>query len=170
MILQRPRLVRRTRRGFNWEGKHVRYVQSRQSRYNAFVRVALLCLETLAYRHSRWCGRLAWVLRPHLGFILQYPANLRPVRMEVSTPSSLLEKQHLIQPSMFSWDLHVTSSCHRIKIYSVNTSRPETARRLKMLEEHGADITNLSQPFELALESEEEYEQAYHQHPREPLS
>lgn len=72
--------------------------------------------------------------------------------------------------STFSWDLHVTSSCHRIKIYSVNTSRPETARRLKMLEEHGADITNLSQPFELALESEEEYEQAYHQHPREPLS
>lgn len=69
-----------------------------------------------------------------------------------------------------SWDLHVTSSCHRIKLYSVNRSRPETAKRLKLLEEHGADIKNLSQPFEVALEGEEEYLQAYRHHEREPLS
>ena len=34
-----------------------------------------------------------------------------------------------------SWDLHVTSSCHRIKVYSVNTSKPATAARLKEIEE-----------------------------------
>ncbi|KAF7299801.1 Sulfite oxidase mitochondrial [Mycena chlorophos] len=35
--------------------------------------------------------------------------------------------------SAWNWDLHVTSSCHRIKIYSVNKSRPATVRRLQEL-------------------------------------
>ena len=52
----------------------------------------------------------------------------------------------------------------------MNRSRPETAKRLALLEEHGADIKNLSQPFELSLEGEEEYLEAYHHHEREPLS
>lgn len=38
---------------------------------------------------------------------------------------------------MSSWDLHVTSSSHRIKIYSINTSRAETRRRMALMRQHG---------------------------------
>ncbi|KAF2806163.1 uncharacterized protein BDZ99DRAFT_490130 [Mytilinidion resinicola] len=56
------------------------------------------------------------------------------------------------------WDLHVTSSCHRIKIYSINHSRPATAARLKWLEEEGITILPITQPIELSLESDEDYD------------
>ncbi|KAK7462372.1 hypothetical protein VKT23_007973 [Stygiomarasmius scandens] len=70
--------------------------------------------------------------------------------------------------SAWNWDLHVTSSCHRIKIYSVNRTRPETAKRLKLLEEHGEDIYNLSHPPEFSLEPLDEYLAQYRKYPREP--
>lgn len=56
-----------------------------------------------------------------------------------------------------NWDLHVTSSCHRIKVYSINRSRPATAARLKMLEEKGLSITPITKPLEFDLESDEEW-------------
>lgn len=56
-----------------------------------------------------------------------------------------------------NWDLHVTSSCHRIKVYSVNRSKPATAARLKMLEEKGMSITPITKPFEFSLESDEDW-------------
>jgi len=74
----------------------------------------------------------------------------------------------LLKPLSSSWDLHVTSSCHRIKIYSVNRARPETAKRLKLLEEHGEDIYNLSHPPEFSLEPLDEYLAQYRKYPREP--
>lgn len=69
-----------------------------------------------------------------------------------------------------SWDLHVTSSCHRIKIYSVNRSRPATMQRLKELEARGEGIEPLSKPLEFQLEDTEEYLAACKKHPREPLN
>lgn len=51
----------------------------------------------------------------------------------------------------------MTSSCHRIKVYSVNKTRPATAKRLKLLEEKGIPFTPLTRPLELDLESEEDY-------------
>lgn len=59
--------------------------------------------------------------------------------------------------SLRNWDLHVTSSCHRIKVYSINRSRPNTAARLKVLEEKGLSITPITKPLEFDLESEEEW-------------
>lgn len=59
--------------------------------------------------------------------------------------------------SLRNWDLHVTSSCHRIKVYSINRSRPATAARLKMLEEKGLSITPITKPLEFDLESDEEW-------------
>lgn len=59
--------------------------------------------------------------------------------------------------SLRNWDLHVTSSCHRIKVYSINRSRPATAARLKKLEEKGLSITPITKPLEFDLESEEEW-------------
>ncbi|KAH7923344.1 molybdopterin binding oxidoreductase [Leucogyrophana mollusca] len=72
--------------------------------------------------------------------------------------------------SAWNWDLHVTSSCHRIKVYSVNKSRPATAKRLKELAAKGQGVEPLSKPFEYALEDREEYLAACRQNPREPLN
>lgn len=67
-----------------------------------------------------------------------------------------------------SWDLHVTSSCHRIKIYSVNRSRPATAQRLKEIEDRGEEFEPLSKPLEWSLEGEEERFKISKRFPREP--
>ena len=57
-----------------------------------------------------------------------------------------------------NWDLHVTSSCHRIRVYSINRSRKVTAERLKLLEEKGMSILPITQPLEFDLESDEHYD------------
>jgi sulfite oxidase len=72
--------------------------------------------------------------------------------------------------SAWNWDLHVTSSVHRIKVYSINTTRPATLQRLLQLERHGQGINqqSLSYPAEFSLENEEEYLEMYRKYPREP--
>lgn len=59
-----------------------------------------------------------------------------------------------------NWDLHVTSSCHRVKIYSMNRSKPLTAQRLKVLEEKGMSMFPLTRPLEIDLETDEHYDKA----------
>jgi sulfite oxidase len=59
---------------------------------------------------------------------------------------------------MLTASSHVTSSSHRVKIYSINRTRPETAKRLKMLEERGLPILPITHPLEIDLETDEEYE------------
>jgi len=59
--------------------------------------------------------------------------------------------------STWNWDLHVTSSCHRIKVYSVNKTRPKTAAKLKKFEEAGVPFLPITQPGEMDLEDEETY-------------
>ncbi len=70
---------------------------------------------------------------------------------------------------MRSWDLHVTSSCHRIKIYSINKKRQATKERLKLLAAHGVGVTPLSQPAEFSLEDEKDYLATMRKYPREPV-
>jgi len=72
--------------------------------------------------------------------------------------------------SAWNWGLHVTSSCHRIKVYSVNRSKPETARRLKFLADHGEKIYDLTKPVELPLEETEHFLTAIRARPREPAN
>ncbi|KAH8711924.1 Oxidoreductase, molybdopterin-binding domain-containing protein [Phaeosphaeriaceae sp. PMI808] len=61
------------------------------------------------------------------------------------------------QPTFFrsawNWDLHVTSSCH----YSVNKSKPTTAKRLEQYKEHGASFLPLTRPAPFDLETDEQY-------------
>ncbi len=59
-----------------------------------------------------------------------------------------------------NWDLHVTSLCHRIKLYSINTSKPATAARLKKLTGRGESILPITRPIHFDLETDEEYEAA----------
>ncbi|KAL0060025.1 hypothetical protein AAF712_013204 [Marasmius tenuissimus] len=70
--------------------------------------------------------------------------------------------------SAWNWDLHVTSSCHRIKIYSVNKSRADTRKRIALLKDHGAEFEPLTLPCEFTLEPEDEYLAAMRKNPREP--
>jgi sulfite oxidase len=71
----------------------------------------------------------------------------------------------------FSWDLHVTSSAHRIKIYSVNTSRAATRRRIELMREHGVEsFEPLSRPLEFSLEDEQTFLEKVRRYPREPKS
>lgn len=55
--------------------------------------------------------------------------------------------------------MHVTSSAHRIKIYSVNKTKRATAARLKELEEKGLPFLPLTRPLNVDLEREEQYEE-----------
>ncbi|KAI0312870.1 sulfite oxidase mitochondrial precursor [Amylostereum chailletii] len=71
--------------------------------------------------------------------------------------------------SAWNWDLHVTSSCHRIKIYSVNMSRPATRARLAQIEAHGGNgFQSLSEPLHFSLEDDKEYLERMRKNPREP--
>ena len=54
--------------------------------------------------------------------------------------------------------MHVTSSCHRIKIYSINKKRPDTAARLAYCEKLGIPMLPITQPLPIELESEEHYQ------------
>lgn len=65
--------------------------------------------------------------------------------------------------SAWNWDLHVTSSAHRVTIYSVNKSREQTRRRLEQLEENGQTLEPITQPIEFTMESEEDREAAINQ-------
>lgn len=61
----------------------------------------------------------------------------------------------------WNWGLHVTSSCHRVKIYSVNASRPETRKRLEQFEKHGEPFVPITRPTEFKYMTPEEYEKAW---------
>lgn len=72
--------------------------------------------------------------------------------------------------SAWNWDLHVTSSAHRIKIYSVNRTRAATRERLALIQEHGMQFEPITLPLPFALEDKEAYDEAVTKSPREPRS
>ncbi|KAK3050179.1 hypothetical protein LTR09_008568 [Extremus antarcticus] len=74
------------------------------------------------------------------------------------TWDNALNTQPTFVRSAWNWDLHVTSSCHRIKVYSVNRNRPETAERLNYLEDKGMSLLPITRPLEMDLESDEAYD------------
>jgi sulfite oxidase len=45
----------------------------------------------------------------------------------------------------------------RVKIYSINRTKPMTAKRLKQFEEKGQSIWPITRPVPFDLETEEEY-------------
>ena len=70
-----------------------------------------------------------------------------------------LNTQPTFVRSTWNWDLHVTSSCHRIKVFSVNKLRPQTAARLAEMEKRGIPFLPITKPLEFDLESDEHYEE-----------
>jgi sulfite oxidase len=51
----------------------------------------------------------------------------------------------------------VTSSCHRIKVFSINRTRARTAAKLKKFEELGVPVLPITRPGEMDLEDDETY-------------
>ena len=45
----------------------------------------------------------------------------------------------------------------RVKLYSVNTTKLATQKRLKQLEEHGASLLPITRPLPFDLQSDEDY-------------
>ena len=68
-----------------------------------------------------------------------------------------LNTQPLEVRSAWNWGLHVTSSAHRIRIYSVNKSRAQTQKRLDEFKKRGLGLTPITRPTEFAYMSREEY-------------
>lgn len=75
-----------------------------------------------------------------------------------------LNTQPLEVRNAWNWGLHVTSSCHRVKIYSVNKSHELTRNRLALLEKKGVPLVPITRPTEFPLQSSEEYEAFWENH------
>jgi hypothetical protein len=52
---------------------------------------------------------------------------------------------------------HLLTTNSRIKLYSVNTTKPASAKRLQMYKDAGVDFLPLTRPAPFDLETEEEY-------------
>lgn len=61
----------------------------------------------------------------------------------------------------WNWGLHVTSSCHRVKIYSVNASRPATRKRLEEFGQHNESFLPITRPTQFVYQTADEYEEAW---------
>jgi len=73
-----------------------------------------------------------------------------------------LNTQPLEVRQAWNWGLHVTSSCHRVKIYSVNASKPATRKRLEDFDKHDEaflPITRATHKFPTM--TAEDYEKAW---------
>ncbi|KAJ5131488.1 uncharacterized protein N7515_007527 [Penicillium bovifimosum] len=75
-----------------------------------------------------------------------------------------LNTQPLNVRAAWNWGLHVTSSAHRIKVYSINKSRETTRKRLDKYEQLGIPLAPLSRYEIVSGQTPEEYEQYWREH------
>uniref|UniRef100_A0A8H7XT72 Sulfite oxidase n=1 Tax=Psilocybe cubensis TaxID=181762 RepID=A0A8H7XT72_PSICU len=86
------------------------------------------------------------------------------IELTVRCWDNSLNTQPTFVRSAWNWGLHVTSSCHRVKVYSVNKSKPDTAARLKEFEERNTPFTPITRPTEFKTQSDEDYEKYWQTH------
>ena len=73
-------------------------------------------------------------------------------------------------PLIESWNRLADVCDSRVKLYSVNKSKPATAKRLQQLEDHGASIHPITRPLPFDLQTDEEYlEEMKKQGGRDPV-
>lgn len=99
------------------------------------------------YVRSAWCVSAFFPFPPLLLF-------LSPPMTNSTTYTSVL----FFLLNSRNWDLHVTSSCHRIKVFSVNKSKPATAKRIELLQRKGVPLEPITKPLSIDLEEDEEWE------------
>ncbi|KAL9116973.1 MAG: hypothetical protein Q9187_006495 [Circinaria calcarea] len=98
-----------------------------------------------------------------------------PQRVEVSgdggniwyeTPYEELSKKYYHARRLWQIDLPVDAegwlelvvSCHRVKVFSVNKSRPTTAKRLKFWKDKGVNFLPLTKPLTIYLQDDDKYQ------------
>ncbi|KAJ6445150.1 sulfite oxidase, mitochondrial precursor [Purpureocillium lavendulum] len=64
----------------------------------------------------------------------------------------------------WNWGLHVTSSCHRISVYSVNKSRPATKARLDEFEKAGIPFGPITVPLAFPAQTWPDYDKYWREH------
>ena len=67
-----------------------------------------------------------------------------------------LNTQPTFVRSAWNWGLHVTSSCHRIKIFSINKKHERTRARMQEFEQHGVPFMPITNPTEFRIQSDED--------------
>jgi sulfite oxidase len=76
-----------------------------------------------------------------------------------------LNTQPLSVRAAWNWGLHVTSSAHRIKVYSINKTRARTQEKLKMFEDNpDTPLAPLTWPEDFPTQSAEEYAKFWDEH------
>ncbi|KAK5224401.1 hypothetical protein LTR72_004182 [Exophiala xenobiotica] len=70
-----------------------------------------------------------------------------------------INTQPLDVRSAWNWGLHVTSSCHRVKIYSVNKAHELTRKRLEEFAIHGESLVPLTRPTDFPTMKSDEYDE-----------
>lgn len=86
------------------------------------------------------------------------------VEIVVRCWDNAMNTQPLTVRSAWNWGLHVTSSSHRINIYSMNKSRPITKARLEKFKQLGVPLAPLTWPEDIVTESWEEYDEFWKTH------
>ncbi|KAJ5449584.1 uncharacterized protein N7458_006033 [Penicillium daleae] len=78
-----------------------------------------------------------------------------------------LNTQPLNVRAAWNWGLHVTSSAHRIKVYSVNKSRKLTQLKLSQFEQHKIDLAPLTRYDAVPGMTDVELGEYWEAHPRD---
>jgi sulfite oxidase len=75
-----------------------------------------------------------------------------------------LNTQPLDVRNSWNWGLHVTSSCHRVKIYSVNKTRERTKQRIADFAKRGESLVPITRPTEFTTMALEDYDRYWDTH------
>jgi sulfite oxidase len=75
-----------------------------------------------------------------------------------------LNTQPLTVRAAWNWGLHVTSSAHRVKVYSINKTRPLTQSKLALFEKTGSPLAPITWPEEFVTQGWDEYKQFWQKH------
>ncbi|KAJ5231637.1 Eukaryotic molybdopterin oxidoreductase [Penicillium citrinum] len=75
-----------------------------------------------------------------------------------------LNTQPLNIRAAWNWGLHVTSSAHRIKVYSINKGREVTRKRLEKYEQKGVPLAPLTRYETIPVQTLAEYEHFWKTH------
>ena len=70
-----------------------------------------------------------------------------------------INTQPLTVREAWNWGLHVTSSAHRVKVYSINKTRPVTKMRLEKIAQKGISPAPLTFYDGIYIQTPQEYEQ-----------
>jgi sulfite oxidase len=87
------------------------------------------------------------------------------IELTVRCWDNSLNTQPTFVRSAWNWGLHVTSSCHRVKIFSVNKAKSATRQRMQEFERRGISFTPITRPTEFNTQSEEDYEKFWAENP-----